>query len=79
MIHLNLATMDVDDILLTSLHYIDQSGDIKKLCEQGLRKQLTGIELSEEGKKRNIQTTVSFSGRHILWSLCSVDFLTLTL
>ena len=43
--------MDVDDILLTSLHLIDQLGDIKTLCQQGLKKELTPTVLSEEGKR----------------------------
>ena len=43
--------MDVDDMLLTTLQYLDQSGEIRRLSAQALSKELAATPLSEGGNK----------------------------
>ena len=42
--------MDEDDILLTSLVFLDVIGEVKSLCEKAVNSQLKESELTAEGQ-----------------------------
>ena len=42
--------MDIDEILWTTLLYLEEGGKLSTLCEKAVKKQLKDTNLSPEGK-----------------------------
>ena len=55
--------MDVDDIIITVLVYLDDSGEIEKWCNKAMNIQSwENVRLTPEGNYRDICTHLYFNG-----------------